>query len=110
MTIEQKKLPFKKALMVFGAIGILAMGGCSTTAVKYDASNVSDFTDSTLRSQAVPLETDEPLNIDNVRARTLAHNSEYARAQTQLMETVRKAGILCQQLWHMEKQCECFCW
>jgi hypothetical protein len=93
MTIEQKNPPFKKALMIFGVIGTLAMGGCSTTAVKYDASNVSGFTDSTLRPQAVPLATDAPLNIDDVRTRTLAHNSEYSRAQTQLMETVRKAGI-----------------
>lgn len=93
MAIEQKKLSFKRMLLAFGLIGTLAVGGCASTAVKYDSSNLSDFTDRTLRSQAVPLETDAPLSIDDVRRRTLTHNSEYARAQNQLMETVRKAGM-----------------
>lgn len=93
MTIEQKKLNFKKALMSFGLISALGMSGCASTAVKYDSTNVSGYTDSTLRPQAVPLETDAPLNINDVRVRTLAHNSEFARAQTQLIETVRKAGM-----------------
>lgn len=93
MAIMQKKPSLRKALMAFGFIGALAMTGCTTTAVKYDASNVSEFTDTTLRSQAVPLESDAPLTIEDVRQRTLAKNSEYARAQAQLVETVRKAGM-----------------
>ena len=93
MTIELNKRPFKKTLMGIGLIGTLLMGGCSATAVKYNSANLSGVTDSTLRAQAVPLETDAPLNIEDVRRRTLAHNSEYARAQTQFLETVRKAGV-----------------
>ena len=93
MTIEYKKVSFKTALIGFGLISSLTLGGCSTTAVKYDATNVGGYTDSTLRPQAAPLEIDTPLNIDQVRTRTLAHNSEYARSQTQLLETVRKAGM-----------------
>lgn len=93
MTIECKKVSFKTALIGFGLISSLTLGGCSTTAVKYDATNVGGYTDSTLRPQAAPLEIDTPLNIDQVRTRTLAHNSEYARSQTQLLETVRKAGM-----------------
>jgi len=93
MTIEQKKSKLKTSLIGFGLIGAFTISGCASTAVKYDSTNVSGYTDSTLRPQAVPLEIDAPLNINDVRARTLAHNSEFARAQTQLMETVRKAGI-----------------
>jgi len=93
MTIEQKKLHFKTALMGFGLITALAMSGCASTAVKYDSTNVSGYTDSTLRPQAVALETSTPLSIDEVRNRTLAYNSEFARAQNQLVETVRKAGM-----------------
>ena len=93
MTIEQKKSKLKTSLMGFGLIWAFTISGCASTAVKYDSSNVSGYTDSTLRPQAVPLDTEAPLNINDVRARTLAHNSEFARAQTQLMETVRKAGI-----------------
>ncbi len=93
MTIECKNISFKTALIGFGLISSLTLGGCSTAAVKYDSTNVGGYTDSTLRPQAAPLEIDTPLNIDQVRTRTLAHNSEYARSQTQLLETVRKAGM-----------------
>ncbi|WP_427451983.1 TolC family protein [Litorimonas sp. WD9-15] len=93
MTIEQTKSKLKTSLMGFGLFSAVALGGCASTAVKYDSTNVSGYTDSTLRPQAVPLEADVPLNINDVRARTLAHNSEFARAQSQLMETVRKAGM-----------------
>lgn len=93
MTIECKKVNFKTALMGFGLISSLTLGGCATAAVKYDATNVGGYTDSTLRPQAAPLEIKTPLNINQVRTRTLAHNSEYASSQTQLLETVRKAGM-----------------
>lgn len=93
MTIEQSKSKLKTSLMGFGLIGAFAMGGCASTATKYDSTNVSSYTDNTLRPDAVPLKTDVPLNINDVRIRTLAHNSEFARAQTQLVETVRKAGM-----------------
>ena len=92
MIIEQNKSYFKKALMGFGLISALAMSGCASTAVKYDSTNVAGYTDSRLRPKAVALETSIPLSIDEVRNRTLAHNSEFARAQNQLVETVRKAG------------------
>ena len=93
MTIEKKKSKLRTSLMGFGLISAFLMGGCASTAVKYDSTNVSSFTDSTLRPDAVPLEIDVPLTINDVRTRTLAHNSEFARAQTQLVETVRKAGM-----------------
>lgn len=93
MTIEQKKSYFKTALVGFGLISALAMSGCASTAVKYDSTNVSGYTDSTLRPKAVALETSAPLSIDEVRNRTLAHNSEFSRAQNQFLQTVRKAGM-----------------
>jgi len=93
MTFKLKKTAFKSALMTCCAISAAALSGCATTAVKYDAKNTGNFTDSSLRSQAVPMDVSAPLNIEQVRARTLAHNSEYALAQTKLVETVRKAGI-----------------
>ena len=51
------------------------------------------FTDSLLRPSAAPLQSQEPLSIEQVRVRALTHNSEYARSQAQLLETVRKAGV-----------------
>jgi hypothetical protein len=93
MTIAQKDRPFKNTLILFGLLASFAGGGCATTAAKYDGTNTSDLTDSALRTHAVPLETDTSLTIEDVRRRTLSHNSEYARAQTQLVETVRKAGM-----------------
>lgn len=93
MTKNYKKIGFKTALLGFGLFGALAIGGCASTAVKYDATNIGGQTDSTLRPAAVALETDAPLAIEQVRIRTLAQNSEYARAQTQLLESVRKAGM-----------------
>lgn len=79
--------------MGFSLIGAFAISGCASTAIQYDSTNVSDYTDDSLRPQAVALETNAPLSIDDVRNRTLAHNSEFARAQNQLVETVRKAGM-----------------
>ena len=93
MPIQWKKKSLKSALMGFGLISVLAMSACSTTAVKYDANNISGLTDRNLRPQAAPLEIDSPLTIEQVRSRTLTHNSEFARAQSQLLETVRKAGM-----------------
>jgi len=69
-----------------------ALGGCATTAVEYNSTTVNEITDSTLRPTAIALEASQPLSLDFVRSRTLAHNSEYGRAQSQLIETVRKAG------------------
>lgn len=66
--------------------------GCATTAVQYNADNIANATDSTLRPNAAPLETSDPMSIDQVRTRTLSNNSEYARAQNQLMETIRSTG------------------
>jgi len=93
MTLEWKKKSLKLALMGFGLMSALSMGACSTTSVKYDATIMSGFADSKLRPQAAPLKIDTPLTIDQVRFRTLTHNSEFARAQSQLVETVRKAGM-----------------
>ena len=92
MTIKTKTNPFKSTIMGCALLVSTALSGCATTAVQYDASTVPNMTDSALRPQAAALETTGPLNIDHVRKRTLAHNSEYARAQTQFMETVRTAG------------------
>ena len=82
-----------KSVLMMGCITATFLSGCATTAVKYDASNIGDISDKSLRPQAVAMDVSTPLNIQQVRARTLAHNSEYSRAQTQLVETVRKAGI-----------------
>ncbi len=75
-----------------GLAAALLMGGCATTTVQYDAAHMSSISDSDLRPNAAPLEIEAPLSIDAVRNRTLAHNSEYGRAQVQLLETVSKAG------------------
>ena len=93
MTLKLKKTAFKSALMTCCAISAAALSGCATTTIKYDTNNLGSITDNSLRSQAVPMDVSAPLGIDQVRARTLAHNSEYARAQTKLVETVRKAGM-----------------
>ncbi|MEP1230965.1 MAG: TolC family protein [Litorimonas sp.] len=87
-----KKFKFKSAFMTGLLMGGVALSGCATTAVQYNAENINEMTDSTLRPEAAPLEIVGPLNIEQVRKRTLAHNSEYGRAQSQLMETVSKAG------------------
>ena len=93
MTIEWKKLSLRSNLVGFGLMSALSMSACTTTAIKYDASNTSGLTDSTLRPKATPLEIQTPLTIDQVRSRTLTYNSDFARAQSQLLETVRKAGM-----------------
>ena len=92
MNFNVKKPKFKPSLMAGALMAGIAMSGCSTTAVQYNADNIGDVTDSTLRPAAVPLQTSGPLSIEQVRTRTLTHNSEYGRAQTRLIETVRKAG------------------
>ena len=92
MTIKTKKRQLKSSLIGCALLMTTALAGCATTAVQYNANNVSSMSDATLRPEAAALEVTGPLNINQVRTRTLAHNSEYARAQTQLMETIRKAG------------------
>lgn len=83
-----------KSVLMTGCIFTASiLSGCATTAVKYGAGNTGVITDSTLRPLAVAMDVSAPLNIEQVRARTLAHNSEYSKAQTQLVETVRKAGM-----------------
>ena len=93
MTFKLKTPAFKSALMTCCAVSAAALSGCATTAVQYGADNVAGITDSSLRSRAVPMDVSAPLNIEQVRTRTLIHNSEYALAQTKLVETVRRAGI-----------------
>jgi len=92
MHVSIKKPKIKSALMTGIFLGGAALSGCATTAVQYNTDSIGNITDSKLRPAAVPLTISGPLSIDQVRARTLAHNSEYGRAQTQLIETVRKAG------------------
>ena len=87
-----KKGGLKSVLLSCCLLTAAALGGCATTAVEYNSTNVNEITDSTLRPAAIALEASHPLSLDFVRSRTLAHNSEYGRAQTQLVETVRKAG------------------
>jgi len=91
------RVTFKKAglefILLSGCLLTSLLGtGCATTAVQYNTSNIGEITDNKLRPQALPLEAEGPLSIDVVRERTLAHNSEYRRAQNQLIETVRIAG------------------
>lgn len=92
MPITVKKSKFKTALMTAAVIAGAGLSGCATTAVEYNADNIGNLSDGELRPAAVPLQTSKALSIEDVRARTLAHNSEYGRAQTQLIETIRKAG------------------
>jgi len=92
MTFKAKKTELKSILLSGCLFAAVAVSGCATTAVQYNTENIGEITDRTLRPEAAPLETAEPLNIDQVRTRTLMHNSEYRRAQSQLMETVRNAG------------------
>ena len=92
MTFKFKKSGLKFILLSGCLFAVVAVSGCATTAVQYNANNIGEISDSTLRPAAAPLEANGPLSIDQVRNRTLAHNSEYRRAQSQLMETVRKAG------------------
>ena len=92
MTFKFEKAGLKSIFLSGCLIATVAVTGCATTAVQYNTDTISEITDSTLRPAAAPLEATGPLNIDEVRNRTLTHNSEYRRAQSQLMETVRKAG------------------
>jgi len=92
MTFKFENAGLKSILLSGCFLATIAVTGCATTAVQYNSGNIGTIADSTLRPEAVPLETSGPLNINQVRNRTLAHNSEYRRAQSQLMETVSKAG------------------
>ena len=87
-----KKSKFKSSLIAGVCLVSTALSGCATTAVKYNADNIGQATDSALRPAAVPLQVSGPLSIEQARSRTLKHNSEYGRAQSQLIETIRKAG------------------
>ena len=88
---KPKKGGLKSVLLSCCLLTMAALGGCATTAVEYNSSNVGEITDSTLRPTAIGLEVSHPLSLDFVRSRTLAHNSEYGRAQTQFVETIRNA-------------------
>ena len=92
MHFNIKKSNFKSTLVTSVFLAGSVLTGCATTAVQYNADNIGNVTDKKLRPASVPLETSSPLSIEEVRTRTLAHNSEYGRAQTQLIETIRKAG------------------
>ena len=83
----------KSTLMTGCILASSLLSGCASTAVQYNSSNMNAITDSTLRSQAMPMDVSAPLGIDQVRSRTLDHNSEYAQAQNNLVETVRRAGL-----------------
>ena len=92
MSIKFKYINLKSILMM-GVVAVAAsLSGCATTATQYNTKNTAGFTDSVLRPQATKLDIKGPLDINQVRKRTLTHNAEYERSQTQLMETVRKAG------------------
>lgn len=94
MTKYISKTGLKSILMTCCAISTAALNGCATTAVKYDSDNIdAHASDQALRPNAVPMDVTQPLTIDQVRNRTLAHNTDYARAQNRLFETVRKAGL-----------------
>jgi len=92
MTFKFNKAGLKSILWSGWLIATLAVSGCATPAVQYKTGNMSERADSTLRPQAAPLDIAGPLDIDQVRTRTLMHNTEYRRAQSQFVETVRKAG------------------
>ena len=92
MALKIKKAGLKSLLLSGCLFAVFSASGCATTAVQYNSTNIGEVTDTTLRPQAAPLKMSGPLNRDQVLTRTLAHNSEYKRAQTQLIETVRKAG------------------
>jgi len=92
MTFKFNKAGLKSILWSGWLIATLAVSGCATPAVQYKTGNMGERADSTLRPQAAPLDIAGPLDIDQVRTRTLMHNTEYRRAQSQFVETVRKAG------------------
>jgi len=92
MNFSVEKSKFKPTLLAGVLITAIVLSGCATTAVHYNADNIEKTTDSKLRPAAVPLKISDPLSIDQVRNRTLTHNSEYRHAQTQLIEMLRKAS------------------
>lgn len=91
MNISAKNSKLRSALVAGLFMAGTALSGCATTAVQYSADNIGNVSDSKLRPAAVALNSSGPLSIEQVRARTLTHNSEYSRAQTHLIETLRKA-------------------
>ena len=90
--IKPRQGGLKSVLLSCCLFTTAVLGGCATTAVEYNSSNVGEITDSTLRPAAIGLEVSHPLSLDFVRSRTLTHNSEYGRAQTQFLETMRSAS------------------
>ena len=92
MRILTQSLTHKSLCLCFTVLSCLAVSSCASQAVKYNKDNTQHLTDQMLRPQAEPLAIDEPLDIDFIRKRTLSHNSEYFQAQSQLMDTIRKAG------------------
>jgi len=92
MTLKFKMAGLKSALLSGCFFAVSGLTGCATTAVQYNAKNLGNTTDNTLRPEAAPLEIMGPLSIDQVRSRTLTYNSEYRRSQSKLIETLRQAG------------------
>lgn len=92
MTLRYKFAGLKSILLSGCFCTATALTGCATTAVKYNADNLSSTQDAQLRPDAAPLNIEGPLSIDQVRKRTLTHNSEYRRSQSKLVETLRQAG------------------
>jgi len=69
------------------------LSACASTPQKYDSTNMASFTEQYLRPMASPLaNSGKPLTLDDVRARTLAHNTEYARQTEQMMEKLKFVG------------------
>jgi len=69
------------------------LSACASTPQKYDSANMDSFTDQYLRPAAAPLENpDQPLTLVDVRKRTLAYNTEYARQSQQMIDKLKNAG------------------
>jgi len=75
MTFKFNKAGLKSILWSGWLIATLAVSGCATPAVQYKTGNMGERADSTLRPQAAPLDIAGPLDIDQVRTRTLMHNT-----------------------------------
>jgi len=83
-----KKFPLVPSIIA----GSVVLSGCETTAIRYDGQDDIRFEEKQLRSGAAPLTVQGPLSLAQVERRALQHNSEYAQAQTQLINAVNKAG------------------